>query len=62
MTAVMAELLGAFGKAISSFLELKQVSIDNWVFKLFYKVTTSLLLICSVLCTFKYGPSVFFPV
>ena len=49
----MAELLGAFGKAISSFLELKQVSIDNWVFKLFYKVTTSLLLVCSVLCTFK---------
>jgi len=47
----MAELLGAFGKAISSFLELKQVSIDNWSFKLFYKVTTSLLLVCSVLVT-----------
>ena len=56
----MAELLGAFGKAISSFLELKQVSIDNWVFKLFYKVTTSLLLVCSVLCTFKYRHGVMF--
>ena len=49
----MAELLGAFGKAIGSFLELKQVSIDNWCFKLFYKVTTSLLVICSVLVTFR---------
>ena len=48
-----AEILGAFGKAISIFLELKQVSIDNWCFKLFYKITTSLLLICSVLTTFK---------
>ena len=55
-----AEILGAFGKAISIFLELKQVSIDNWCFKLFYKITTSLLLICSVLTTFKYNSSYFF--
>ena len=47
----MAELLGAFGKAISSFLELKQVSIDNWCFKLFYKITTSVLILSSVLVT-----------
>ena len=46
-----AEILGAFGKAISIFLELKQVSIDNWCFKLFYKITTSLLLLSSVLVT-----------
>ena len=49
----MAELLGAFGKALSSFLELKQVSIDNWCFKLFYKITTSILILSSVLTTAK---------
>jgi len=47
----MAELLGAVTKATSSFLELKEVSIDNWGFKLFYKVTTTILVFCSILVT-----------
>ena len=45
----MAELLGAVSKATSSFLELKEVSIDNWGFKLFYKFSTTILVFCSVL-------------
>jgi len=49
----MAELLGVVTKATSSFLELNQVSIDNWGFKLFYKFTTSILVFCSVLTTAK---------
>jgi len=49
----MAELLGVVTKATSSFLELNQVSIDNWAFKLFYKFTTTILVFCSVLTTAK---------
>ena len=33
-------------------MELKQVNIDNWWFKLFYKVTTVLLLLCTVTWAF----------
>ena len=47
----MADLLNVVTKATSSFLELHKVSIDNWVFKLYYKFTTSLLLVSSVLTT-----------
>jgi len=49
----MAELLGVVTKATSSFLELNQVSIDNWAFKLFYKFSTTILVFCSVLTTAK---------
>ena len=47
----MAELLGAVSKATSSFLGLKQTSIDNWGFKLFYRFTTPILLFSSILVT-----------
>ena len=47
----MAELLGAVTKATSSILGLKQVSIDNWGFKLFYRFTTTILVFCSILVT-----------
>ena len=47
----MADLIGAVTKATGSFLEINQVSIDNWGFKLFYKATTSILIACSVLVT-----------
>ena len=49
----MAETIEGFGKALSSFLELKQVNIDNWWFKLFYKVTTVLLLLSTALVTVR---------
>jgi len=47
----MADLLGAVSKVTSNFLEINQVSIDNWGFKLFYKCTTVLLILSSVLVT-----------
>jgi len=47
----MAELLGAVTKATSSFLGLKQASIDNWGFKLFYRFTTTILIFSSILVT-----------
>jgi len=49
----MADLLGAVTKVTSNFLEINQVSIDNWGFKLFYKCTTVLLILSSVLTTAK---------
>jgi len=45
----MAELIGAVTKVTNAFLEINQISIDNWGFKLFYKATTSILIACSVL-------------
>ena len=32
---------------------MNQISIDNWSFKCFYKITTSILLACSVISTSK---------
>ena len=49
----MAEILGAATTATKLFLEVNQISIDNWTFKLFYKATTSLLLSCSVIASSK---------
>lgn len=45
----MAELIGAVSKVTNAFLEINQISIDNWSFKLFYKATTSILIACSIL-------------
>ena len=50
----MADLIGAVTKVTSNFLEINQVSIDNWGFKLFYKATTVYLILSSVLTTAKY--------
>ena len=49
----MAEILGAATSATKFFLEVNQISIDNWTFKLFYKATTTLLLACSVIASAK---------
>eukprot|EP00092_Neocalanus_flemingeri_P002461 GFUD01002633.1.p1 GENE.GFUD01002633.1~~GFUD01002633.1.p1 ORF type:complete len:421 (-),score=78.51 GFUD01002633.1:86-1348(-) len=49
----MAEILGAATTATKFFFEVNAVSIDNWSFKCFYKVTTSILLACSVISTSK---------
>ena len=40
----MAAIIGSLTKAVSIF-ENKDISIDNWCFKLFYKWTTSLLVL-----------------
>ena len=32
---------------------MNQISIDNWSFKCFYKITTSILLTCSLISTTK---------
>jgi len=45
----MADLIGTITKVTNSFLEINQISIDNWSFKLFYKATTSILIASSVL-------------
>ena len=50
----MADLIGAVTKVTSNFLEINQVSIDNWGFKLFYKATTVYLILSRVLTTAKY--------
>ena len=49
----MTEILGAATTATKLFLEVNQISIDNWTFKLFYKATTTLLLGCSVIASSK---------
>ena len=49
----MADLIGAVTKVTSNFLEINQVSIDNWGSKLFYKATTVYLILSSVLTTAK---------
>jgi hypothetical protein len=47
----MADIVGVVTKATSGFLEINQISIDNWAFKIFYKATTFILVVCSVLVT-----------
>ena len=49
----MAEILGAATTATKYFLEVNQITIDNWTFKLFYKATTTLLLGCSLITSSK---------
>eukprot|EP00095_Tigriopus_kingsejongensis_P003608 maker-scaffold49_size462716-snap-gene-0.5 protein:Tk03608 transcript:maker-scaffold49_size462716-snap-gene-0.5-mRNA-1 annotation:"innexin inx2" len=49
----MADLLGAANSATKFFLEVNQISIDNWTFKLFYKATTTLLVALSIICSSK---------
>ncbi|TRY78246.1 hypothetical protein TCAL_06746 [Tigriopus californicus] len=49
----MAEILGAANSATKFFLEVNQISIDNWTFKLFYKATTTILVAMSIICSSK---------
>ncbi len=49
----MAEILGAATSATKFFLEVNQISIDNWTFKLYYKATTTILLASSVVASSK---------
>jgi hypothetical protein len=47
----MAALLTTVSGVTSHFLEINQISIDNWGFKLFYKCSTVLLVLSSALVT-----------
>ena len=49
----MAEILGAATSATKFFLEVNQISIDNFTFKLFYKATTTMLLAFAGISTSK---------
>ena len=47
----MASLVGIVTKTTKSFLDVNTVSVDNWTFKCFYKVTTTVVIFCSVATT-----------
>ena len=49
--SIMANLISLVTKTTSAFLEVNTVSIDNWAFKSYYKVTTTLLVFCSIIVT-----------
>ena len=49
--STMANLISLVTKTTSAFLEVNTVSIDNWAFKSYYKVTTTLLVFCSIIVT-----------
>jgi len=52
---LMADFVEALTKSLGGlskgYFEINTVSIDNWVFKLFYKVTTTILVFSSILVT-----------
>jgi len=50
----MAEIINAVTGITKGYLEINAISIDNWGFKLFYKITTTLLVFCSILVTARY--------
>lgn len=47
----MANLFSIVTKATKSFLDVHTISVDNWGFKLFYKVTTAICLFSSAITT-----------
>ncbi len=47
----MASLMGVIPKAAKSFMDATSISVDNWTFKCFYKITTTICLACSVAAT-----------
>ena len=51
----MADIVGSAVTSAQGFLGLntENVTIDNLTFKLFYKVTTTLLLLCTALTSMK---------
>jgi len=51
--ATVAGLFKAFSTVTKEFFEINTISIDNWVFKLFYKWSTSFLIIASISITSK---------
>lgn len=47
----MASLVGIVTKTTKNFLDVNSISVDNWTFKLFYKVSTTLVIFSSVMTT-----------
>ena len=47
----MASLMGVIPKAAKSFMEAATISVDNWTFKCFYRISTTVLIACSVAAT-----------
>ena len=47
----MASLLGVIAKTTTSFFDSGSVSVDNWTFKCYYKVSVTLFVLSSVLVT-----------
>ena len=47
----MAALVGVVSKVTKSYFDVNSISVDNWTFKCFYKVTTVACVFCSVLVT-----------
>lgn len=45
----MGALVKVVGRVTKSYMEINTVSVDNWTFKCFYKVSTSLLIFSSVI-------------
>jgi hypothetical protein len=45
------DLVGLVSKATKVFLDVNTISVDNWTFKLYYKASLILVIICSVLVT-----------
>ena len=45
------DLVGIVNKATKVIFDINTISVDNWAFKLFYKVTTLLFVFCSVVVT-----------
>ncbi len=45
------DLLGIVGKATKAFFDVRTISVDNWTFKLYYKVSVVLVVFCSVIVT-----------
>ena len=46
--------ISAFSKVISTIVAPDKISIDNWCFKLFYRITPMILGVSTVLCSLKW--------
>ena len=45
------DILGIVGKATKAFFDVRTISIDNWTYKLYYKISVILVVSCSVIVT-----------
>ena len=43
------DLVGIVNKATKLFFDVNTISVDNWTFKMYYKVTVMLVVFCSVM-------------
>ena len=45
------DIVGIVTKATKVFLDVNTISVDNWTFKMYYKVTVMLTVFCSLIVT-----------